>query len=81
MTLEELMVVSSPQVSIKQNIVDVEFTPTVPHCGASTLIGQHTRSICIVCQKLLTTVDGTQVYPFEFDYCAACLSAIRSIYM
>jgi metal-sulfur cluster biosynthetic enzyme len=49
MTLEELMVVSSPQVSIKQNIVDVEFTPTVPHCGASTLIGQQFLSALSDC--------------------------------
>jgi hypothetical protein len=39
MTLEELLVVSAPQIGIKSNVVDVEFTPTVPHCGASTLIG------------------------------------------
>jgi hypothetical protein len=39
MTLEELLVVSAPQIGIRNNVVDVEFTPTVPHCGASTLIG------------------------------------------
>lgn len=38
-TLEELRVVSAPQVTISQNRVTVEFTPTVPHCGMSTLIG------------------------------------------
>ena len=38
-TLEELRVVSAPQIKIKQNRVTVEFTPTVPHCGMSTLIG------------------------------------------
>lgn len=39
MTLEQLMVVSAPQVAVMHNHVAVEFTPTVPHCGASTLIG------------------------------------------
>ncbi|KXN91211.1 hypothetical protein AN958_02244 [Leucoagaricus sp. SymC.cos] len=38
-TLEELRVVSAPQITIDQNRVIVEFTPTVPHCGMSTLIG------------------------------------------
>ncbi|KAF9448909.1 hypothetical protein P691DRAFT_728895 [Macrolepiota fuliginosa MF-IS2] len=38
-SLEELRVVSAPQVSIDQNRITVEFTPTVPHCGMSTLIG------------------------------------------
>ncbi|KAF7777601.1 hypothetical protein Agabi119p4_3673 [Agaricus bisporus var. burnettii] len=38
-TLEELRVVSSPQIKIEQNRVIIEFTPTVPHCGMSTLIG------------------------------------------
>ncbi|KAF8352263.1 FAM96B protein [Amanita rubescens] len=38
-TLEELRVVSAPQITIKENHIKVEFTPTVPHCGMSTLIG------------------------------------------
>lgn len=38
-TLEELRVVSAPQITISTNLVNVEFTPTVPHCGMSTLIG------------------------------------------
>ncbi|CAA7265356.1 unnamed protein product [Cyclocybe aegerita] len=38
-TLEELRVVSAPQITLGQNHVKVEFTPTVPHCGMSTLIG------------------------------------------
>ncbi|KAF8061595.1 FAM96B protein [Lyophyllum atratum] len=38
-TLEELRVVSAPQVNVKGNHVLVEFTPTIPHCGMSTLIG------------------------------------------
>jgi len=41
MTLEELMVVSVPQCSVSNeaNRVLIEFTPTVPHCGMSTVIG------------------------------------------
>ncbi|TFY76480.1 hypothetical protein EWM64_g7534 [Hericium alpestre] len=41
MTLEQLAVVSAPQIDIshERNRVLVEFTPTVPHCGMSTLIG------------------------------------------
>lgn len=38
-TLEELNVVSAPQITITGNRILVEFTPTVPHCGMSTLIG------------------------------------------
>jgi len=39
-TLEELRVVSAPQIKVGENHVLVEFTPTVPHCGMSTLIGE-----------------------------------------
>lgn len=38
-TLEDLRVVSAPQIEVNNNLVVVEFTPTVPHCGLSTLIG------------------------------------------
>ena len=40
LSLEELAVVSAPQIIVSPNNVRVEFTPTVPHCGASTLIGK-----------------------------------------
>jgi len=43
MTLEQLAVVSAPQVTVTPNHVLVEFTPTVPHCGMSTLIGLSIR--------------------------------------
>ena len=39
MSLEQLAVVSEPQVHLEGNRLLVEFTPTVPHCGMSTLIG------------------------------------------
>ncbi|KAJ7118770.1 hypothetical protein C8R44DRAFT_789229 [Mycena epipterygia] len=42
-TLEELRVVSAPQITVSGNRVMVEFTPTVPHCGMSTLIGLSIR--------------------------------------
>ncbi|KAJ7043102.1 hypothetical protein C8F04DRAFT_30126 [Mycena alexandri] len=42
-TLEELRVVSAPQITVNGNRVNVEFTPTVPHCGLSTLIGLSIR--------------------------------------
>ncbi|TFY72353.1 hypothetical protein EVG20_g676 [Dentipellis fragilis] len=45
MSLEQLAVVSAPQIDIsnERNRVLVEFTPTVPHCGMSTLIGLSIR--------------------------------------
>ncbi|KAI0003393.1 hypothetical protein BJV74DRAFT_813568 [Russula compacta] len=43
MTLEQLAVVSAPQITVAPGRVLVEFTPTVPHCGMSTLIGLSIR--------------------------------------
>ncbi|RPD59193.1 hypothetical protein L226DRAFT_536202 [Lentinus tigrinus ALCF2SS1-7] len=46
MTLEQLAVVSAPQIVFDHNSPDritVEFTPTVPHCGMSTFIGLSIR--------------------------------------
>ncbi|KAH7910628.1 FAM96B protein [Hygrophoropsis aurantiaca] len=42
-SLEELRVVSAEQIDVGHNQVTVEFTPTVPHCGMSTLIGLSIR--------------------------------------
>ena len=42
MTLEQLAVVSAPQITFDSKVPErmtVEFTPTVPHCGMSTFIG------------------------------------------
>ena len=42
MSLEQLAVVSAPQITFDPKYPDrvtVEFTPTVPHCGMSTFIG------------------------------------------
>jgi len=38
-TLEQLRVVSADQVTVDGNRVNIQFTPTVPHCGSATLIG------------------------------------------
>ncbi|KAH9890620.1 FAM96B protein [Cubamyces lactineus] len=46
MTLEQLAVVSAPQITFDSKHPDrltVEFTPTVPHCGMSTFIGLSIR--------------------------------------
>ncbi|KAG6332413.1 hypothetical protein ID866_6673 [Astraeus odoratus] len=42
-SLEELRVVSAEQINVGNNLITVEFTPTVPHCGMSTLIGLSIR--------------------------------------
>ncbi len=39
LTLEQLAVVSVKQIHMNGNNLLVEFTPTVPHCGQSALIG------------------------------------------
>lgn len=39
-TLENLLVVSQGQIRLKGNLIQVEFTPTVPHCGMATIIGK-----------------------------------------
>ncbi len=38
-TLEQLGVVSADQIKVTGDHVDIQFTPTVPHCGMATLIG------------------------------------------
>ncbi|KAI0806910.1 hypothetical protein C8Q74DRAFT_1225003 [Fomes fomentarius] len=46
MSLEQLAVVSAPQITFDPKYPDrvtVEFTPTVPHCGMSTFIGLSIR--------------------------------------
>ncbi|CAG9790658.1 unnamed protein product [Diatraea saccharalis] len=45
LTLEELRVVEESNISVdnKQNTVDVNFTPTIPHCSMATLIGLSIR--------------------------------------
>lgn len=49
MSLEQLMVVSAPQCSISNasNRIAIEFTPTVPHCGMSTVIGELFHLDCL----------------------------------
>ena len=56
-TLEELRVVSAPQIAIGSNHIKVEFTPTVPHCGMSTLIGPYSISYSL--HKLVISIFRT----------------------
>ncbi|KAF8344077.1 uncharacterized protein EI90DRAFT_3114745 [Cantharellus anzutake] len=42
-TLEQLGVVSADQIKVTAGHVNVQFTPTVPHCGMATLIGLSMR--------------------------------------
>ncbi|KAL0858599.1 hypothetical protein ABMA27_012436 [Loxostege sticticalis] len=45
LTLEELRVVEESNITVnnKDNTVDVNFTPTIPHCSMATLIGLSIR--------------------------------------
>lgn len=75
-SLETLMVVSQKQIRIKGSLVEVEFTPTVPHCGMATIIGEAPSSWR---QTLSDTNQFTQGYASEYDYCAVSLSDSRWI--
>ncbi|KAI6117568.1 FAM96B protein [Pisolithus croceorrhizus] len=56
-SLEELRVVSPEQIDIGNNVITVEFTPTVPHCGMSTLIGLSIRVRLMRCLPPRFKVD------------------------
>ncbi|KAJ8041422.1 MIP18 family protein galla-2 [Holothuria leucospilota] len=45
LTLEELHVVENSEIEVndKENLVKVNFTPTIPHCSMATLIGLSIR--------------------------------------
>ncbi|CAG0922644.1 unnamed protein product [Notodromas monacha] len=43
LTLEQLSVVEEDKIRITGNVIDIEFTPTVPHCSMATLIGLSIR--------------------------------------
>lgn len=52
LTLEQLAVVSAPQITVRQGArpsVLVEFTPTIPHCSMATLIGASRPSSPFLC--------------------------------
>ncbi len=74
-TLEELRVVSAPQITIKENYLKVEFTPTVPHCGMSTLIGKTCNASVDVRLKRYS-----KVLLFVYDCFAAFPVGSRSIF-
>lgn len=39
LTLEQLRVVQEELIKLNGNVLDVQFTPTIPHCSMATLIG------------------------------------------
>ena len=62
MTLEQLAVVSAPQITFntkRPERVTVEFTPTVPHCGMSTFIGKSANI------KTELAADTLKACPYE----------------
>lgn len=56
--------VSAEQIELEENHVVVEFTPTVPHCGMSTLIGI-TKSFRLATDARLPLLSLRVVYPGE----------------
>ena|ERR1700761_1582498 len=57
LTLEQLRVVSAEQVELSSSSIMVEFTPTVPHCGMSTIIGMLSE-IFINMKLIIATTIG-----------------------
>jgi hypothetical protein len=64
------MVVSQRQIRIKGNLVEVEFTPTVPHCGMATIIGEThhsgTSTVLITLKGLCIRVRLLRSLPQRF---------------
>lgn len=63
MSLEQLAVVSAPQITFDTKYPDritVEFTPTVPHCGMSTFIGECSVDPCDVYQSIFRSGTGLE---------------------
>lgn len=67
MSLEQLAVVSAPQITFDSRYPDrvtVEFTPTVPHCGMSTFIGKFVLRTSHVFAVVALTFDNPRaVHP------------------
>ena len=65
MTLEQLAVVSAPQITFDtkhSDRVTVEFTPTVPHCGMSTFIGSSDIiRICVRSSEYTDDLTGLSI--------------------
>lgn len=77
-TLEDLRVVSAEQIDVTNNCVKVEFTPTVPHCGMSTLIGEsrvsslfdsHTDPKCCLGLSIRVRLLRSLPNRFKVDIC------------
>ena len=80
MTLEQLAVVSAPQITFDPKYPDritVEFTPTVPHCGMSTFIGTPRGMLG---SSRLTSVSLAQVCQSACVYSGASRGGSRSTY-
>eukprot|EP01086_Lenisia_limosa_P000286 TRINITY_DN1052_c0_g1_i1.p1 TRINITY_DN1052_c0_g1~~TRINITY_DN1052_c0_g1_i1.p1 ORF type:complete len:155 (-),score=21.06 TRINITY_DN1052_c0_g1_i1:33-497(-) len=57
LTLEQLKVVCKEQIYVKNNLIRVEFTPTIPHCSMSTVIGLSIRVRLMRCLAPATKID------------------------
>lgn len=62
LTLEQLNVVQLKQITLNQNIITVEFTPTIPHCSMATLIGLCIRVRLLRCLPMRFRVF-VRIYP------------------
>lgn len=83
MSLEQLAVVSAPQITFDSKYPDrltVEFTPTVPHCGMSTFIGEPIKTIALLSDVLICVRARNQVFLSVYASYGACQNDTRSTY-
>lgn len=68
LTLEELRVVEEKNIFVdnEKNVVDVFFTPTIPHCSMATLIGKSFKSCMHAMACLYLTSKLTDLQTFTF---------------
>lgn len=68
LTLEQLHVVQEDLIQIDnvENTIDVNFTPTIPHCSMATLIGLSIRVKLLRClpARFKVKLNSTQVFYF-----------------
>lgn len=64
LTLEELHVVQEDLIEIdnEHNTVNINFTPTIPHCSMATLIGLSIRVKLLRCLPARFKVSGFAMY-------------------
>ena len=78
MTLEQLAVVSAPQITFDNKVperVTVEFTPTVPHCGMSTFIG-----LFLVLSIVCLFNGAPKAYRYAYGSCVVYHLGTKSVY-